>query len=115
MDCYDFIYRHNEVAYSHRVSDHALSVVTICPDSVKCESMLAIGDVVGNINILRVGESLKSSEDTEKKEVDDAYRREKERETQISKKRKKGGKKKGDKNNSDDVHPFDLDKLEMEF
>lgn len=93
LDCYDFIYRHNEVAYSHRVSEHALSCVTICPESSKCESMLAIGDEVGNINILRVGDSLRLFDEAERKEVDEAFKREKERETQIFKKRRKGAKK----------------------
>lgn len=76
--------------------------------------MLAIGDVVGNINILRVGDSLRLFDEQERKEVDEAFRREKERETQISKKRKKGGKKKERKNDEENL-PFELDKLEMEF
>ena len=102
------------MAYSHRVSDHALSCITICTESPKCESMLAIGDVVGNINILRVGDSLRLFDEGERKEVDEAFRREKEREAQISKKRKKGGKKK-EKKHDEEVVPYDTDKLEMEF
>jgi dynein intermediate chain 2 len=114
LDCYDFIYRHNEVAYSHRVSEHALSVITICTESPKCESMLAIGDEVGNINILKVGDSLRLFDESERKEVDEAFRREKERETQIAKKRKKGAKKTNKKGEEEAV-PYDTDKLEMEF
>jgi len=59
--------------------------------------MLAIGDVQGNINILKIGESLLRIDEQEKKEVDEVFRREKERETQISKKRNKRGKPKNTK------------------
>jgi len=76
--------------------------------------MLAIGDEVGNINILRVGDSLKLFDEHERKEVDDAFRREKEREAQIAKKRKKGAKKNTKKGDEEAV-PYDTDKLEMEF
>lgn len=85
------------MAYSHKVSEHALSAISICPESSKCESMLAIGDVQGNINILKIGESLLRIDEQEKKEVDEVFRREKERETQISKKRNKRGKPKNTK------------------
>lgn len=51
--------------------------------------MLAIGDVQGNINILKIGESLLRFDEQERREVDEAFRREKDRENQISKKRKK--------------------------
>jgi len=89
-------------------------VITICTESPKCESMLAIGDEVGNINILRVGDSLRLFDEMERREVDDAFRREKEREAQIAKKRKKGGKKVV-KRAEEEAVPYDTDKLEMEF
>lgn len=76
--------------------------------------MLAIGDEVGNINILKVGDSLRLFDESERKEVDEAFRREKERETQIAKKRKKGAKKTNKKGEEEAV-PYDTDKLEMEF
>ena len=75
---------------------------------------MAIGDEVGNINILKVGDSLRLFDESERKEVDDAFRREKEREAQIAKKRKKGGKKMAKKGEEEAV-PYDTDKLEMEF
>jgi len=76
--------------------------------------MLAIGDEVGNINILRVGDSLRLFDEAERKEVDDAFKREKERELQIFKKRRKGGKKQV-KRGEEEAVPYDTDKLEMEF
>jgi len=76
--------------------------------------MLAIGDEVGNINILRVGDSLRLFDEAERKEVDEAFKREKERETQIFKKRRKGAKKQV-KRGEEEAVPYDTDKLEMEF
>jgi hypothetical protein len=76
--------------------------------------MLAIGDEVGNINILRVGDSLRLFDESERKEVDEAFRRERDREGQIAKKRKKGGKK-VQKRAEEEAVPYDTDKLEMEF
>jgi len=76
--------------------------------------MLAIGDVQGNINILKIGESLLRIDEQEKKEVDEVFRREKERETQISKKRSKRGKPKNTKLDETEIE-YDTEKLEMEF
>lgn len=64
---------------------------------------MAIGDEVGNINILKVGDSLRLFDEMERKEVDEAFRREKEREAAIAKKRKKGGKKKEKKGEEEAV------------
>mmetsp|Transcript_28011 Transcript_28011/g.61727 ORF Transcript_28011/g.61727 Transcript_28011/m.61727 type:complete len:86 (-) Transcript_28011:35-292(-) len=75
--------------------------------------MLAIGDVQGNINILKIGESLLRFDEQERREVDEAFRREKERETQITKKRKKTKSKRVVKEEEDP--DFDTEKLEMEF
>lgn len=66
--------------------------MSICLETQKCDSMLAIGDVQGNINILKIGESLLRFDEGERRELDDAFRREKEREAQITKKRKKSTK-----------------------
>lgn len=76
--------------------------------------MLAIGDEVGNINILRVGDSLRLFDEAERKEIDEAFKREKERELHINKKRRKGAKKQV-KRGEEEAVPYDTDKLEMEF
>jgi len=76
--------------------------------------MLAIGDVVGNINILRIGESLLRFDEQEKRDVDEAFKREKDRENIISKKRKRTKPKKAAVN-TDESRTYDTEKLEMEF
>lgn len=78
------------------------------------ESMLAIGDVQGNINILKIGESLLRFDEQERREVDEAFRREKDREAHISKKRKFSKKPKRVIKDEDELD-FDTEKLEMEF
>lgn len=96
------------------MSDHALSSIAICPESPKCESMLAIGDVQGNINILKIGDSLLKFEDNnERIEIDGVWNREKNREASIIKKRKKVKNKKQVK--EEEHMEFDTEKLEMEF
>lgn len=102
------------MAYSHKVSDHALSAISICPESSKCESLLAIGDVQGNINILKIGESLLRIDEQERKDFDEALRREKEREAQISKNKRRKTKTKNQKADDGDIE-YDTEKLEMEF
>lgn len=76
--------------------------------------MLAIGDVQGNINILKIGESLLRFDEHERREVDEFFRREKDRETNLGKKRKKNiTKKKFEKQEEKDE--FDTEKLTNEF
>lgn len=73
--------------------------------------MLAIGDVMGNINILKIGESLVKIEEQEKTDFEASMRREQQREKMLSKPRKKKDK----KDNEEVLDEYDTYNLELEF
>lgn len=54
IDFYDYFARTNEVAFSHKVSDYALTCGVISGNSRLC----AVGDEIGNIHVLKLSGSL---------------------------------------------------------
>jgi len=107
LDIWDYYYRQNEVALSHKVSDAALTAIklnTIAgnavisnPELMKTQGKFAaIGDMAGTITLLELCGSLYKKDDSgnEKVVVDEIFKREtmKEKNLRILRNKKHGGK-----------------------
>eukprot|EP00611_Tribonema_gayanum_P022017 TRINITY_DN4346_c0_g2_i3.p1 TRINITY_DN4346_c0_g2~~TRINITY_DN4346_c0_g2_i3.p1 ORF type:complete len:599 (+),score=167.96 TRINITY_DN4346_c0_g2_i3:195-1991(+) len=58
VDVWDYYYRQNEVAYSHKVGDAALSSIAVQGSAQAGGRLVAVGDVNGTVSLLEVCESL---------------------------------------------------------
>mmetsp|Transcript_7473 Transcript_7473/g.22135 ORF Transcript_7473/g.22135 Transcript_7473/m.22135 type:complete len:150 (+) Transcript_7473:354-803(+) len=66
VDIWDYFYRQNEVAYSHKVGDAALSAVAVSTGNGR---LVATGDAQGTVSLLEVCESLATPQANEKNAI----------------------------------------------
>lgn len=57
LDVWDFYYRQNEVAFEHKVSDYALTKVSL-QEAHHGGSIAAIGDACGTVTLMQLSEPL---------------------------------------------------------
>ena len=83
VDVWDFFHRQNEVAYSHKVSDSALSSISIEGTTQSGGKLTAIGDVDGTISLLEVSDSLAVQQNNERQAINAMFERETKREKNL--------------------------------
>lgn len=86
LDCWDYNYRQTHPAYSHKVSEHALSCLSI-QGSVQSGGgrMIAVGDVNGTVSLLEVSDNLCTAQPNEKVSIGLLFDRESKREENLEK------------------------------
>ncbi len=80
MDVWDMSHNQNEVAYSHKISDAALSSISIAGTTQGAGKLVAVGDVNGTVSMLEVCDSLALPQLNEKSAVNAVLERETKRE-----------------------------------
>lgn len=81
VDIWDYYYRQNAVALSHKVGDQALSSIAVQGSTQSGGGRLvAVGDVNGNVSLLEVCESLAVPQANEKTAIGAMFERESKRE-----------------------------------
>merc|ERR1711991_673233 len=84
VDIWDYFYRQNEVAYSHKVGDANLSSIAVQGNLQAGGKLVAMGDVHGTVSLLELCESLASShQQTEKKAIELMFERETKQERNL--------------------------------
>lgn len=83
VDIWDYFYRQNEVAYSHKVGDAMLSSISVQGGNNDGGKLVAVGDVTGTVSLLEVCESLAVSQANEKKAIDLMFEREMKQEKNL--------------------------------
>lgn len=83
VDIWDFFYRQNEVAYSHKVGDVALSSISVQGNSQSGGRLVAAGDCNGMISLMEVSEGLATSQSNEKAAINGMFERETKREKNL--------------------------------
>jgi len=83
VDIWDYFYRQNEVAYSHKVGDSMLSSIAVQGSQGHGGKMIAIGDESGTVSLLEVCESLAVSQSNEKKAIELMFDREMKQEKNL--------------------------------
>lgn len=66
VDIWDYFYRQNEVAYSHKVGDSSLSAIAVSNGTGR---LVAVGDCNGTVSLLEVCESLAAPQANEKNAI----------------------------------------------
>lgn len=79
VDVWDYFYRQNEVAYTHKIGDVALSSIAVHPGG----KLIAVGDVNGTVSLLEVCDSLAISQPNEKSAIGAMFERETKREKNL--------------------------------
>ena len=86
VDIWDYFYRQNEVAYSHKVGDSQLSSMAV-QGTMQGQSsggkLVAMGDVTGTVSLLEVCESLAAPQANERKAIDLMFEREMKQEKNL--------------------------------
>jgi dynein intermediate chain 2 len=86
VDIWDYFYRQNEVAYSHKIGDSMLSSIAV-QGAVQSGhgggKLVAIGDVTGTVSLLEVCESLAVQQGNEKKAIELMFDREMKQEKNL--------------------------------
>lgn len=80
VDIWDYFYRQNEVAYSHKVGDSALSSIAVSNGSGR---LIAVGDSNGTVSLLEVCESLAAPQANEKNAIGAMFDRETKQEKNL--------------------------------
>jgi len=83
IDIWDYFYRQNEVAYSHKVGERGLSSVSVQGTTQSGGRLVAVGDVSGVVSLLEVCESLAHSQQNEKQAIAGMFERETKREKNL--------------------------------
>ena len=83
IDIWDYFYRQNEVAYSHKVGDAMLTSVAVQGTTQQGGRLIAVGDVTGTVSLLEVCESLAASQSNERKAIDLMFEREMKQEKNL--------------------------------
>ena len=73
VDIWDYYYRQNEVAYSHKVGDTNLSCISVSNQGGK---LVAVGDTTGTVSLLELCDSLVTSQANEKISIGNMLERE---------------------------------------
>jgi len=85
VDIWDYYYRQNEVAYSHKVGDANISSIAVQGSLTHGGKLVAMGDVTGTVSLLEVCESLATSQNVsnEKKAIEAMFDREMKQEKNL--------------------------------
>jgi dynein intermediate chain 2 len=83
VDIWDYFYRQNEVAYSHKVGDSDLSSIAVQGTLQHGGKLVAIGDNTGTVSLLELCESLAVSQANERKAIDLMFEREMKQEKNL--------------------------------
>jgi dynein intermediate chain 2 len=83
VDIWDYFYRQNEVAYSHKVGDAKLSSMAIQGTMQQGGKLVAMGDEHGTVSLLEVCESLAAPQANERKAIDLMFEREMKQEKNL--------------------------------
>jgi dynein intermediate chain 2 len=83
LDIWDYFYRQNEVAYSHKVGDITLSSIAVQGTMQSGGKLVAIGDTQGTVSLLELCESLAVSQTNERKAIDLMFEREMKQEKNL--------------------------------
>ena len=117
LDVWDISHNQNEVAYSHKVSDVALSSISIEGNTQSGGKLVAVGDANGTVSMLEVCDSLAHPQQNEKSAVNAMLEREAKREKNLEVlERDRQRKKKGEGEEREECNTLDgdqeLDELE---
>lgn len=87
LDCWDYNYRQTHPAYSHKVSEYALSCLSV-QGTVQTGGgkLIAVGDVNGTVSLLEVSSNLCTPQPNEKVAIGLVFDRESKREENLEKK-----------------------------
>ncbi|EGR31420.1 intermediate chain 2, putative [Ichthyophthirius multifiliis] len=120
MDVWDYYYRQNEIAFSHKVSDAPLTCIKINQSSAQsggnCAGKLcAIGDQDGTVTILELCESLYTMQPKEKDIINEMFEREyrKEKNLEQIKKQQELAKKGANKEITSQKEKWEKKKVDM--
>lgn len=82
LDVWDFFHRQDEVAYSHKVGNEALSTIRVKGGSIQGSGgkLVAVGDVEGTVSLLELCDSLAVQQPNEKAAIGNMLEREMKRE-----------------------------------
>jgi len=86
VDIWDYFYRQNEVAYSHKVGDASLSSISVQGGAANQDHggrLVAIGDVQGTVSLLEVCDSLTVPQSQEKQAISNMFDREQKQEKNL--------------------------------
>jgi dynein intermediate chain 2 len=83
VDIWDYFYRQNEVAYSHKVGDAALSTISVQGTTQGGGRLVAVGDVNGTVSLLEVCDSLAVQQQNEKTAINGMFERETKQEKNL--------------------------------
>ena len=83
VDVWDYFYRQNEVAYSHKIGDSALCSIAVQGNVRSGGKLVAVGDVDGTVALLEVCDSLAQQQANEKQALSGMFEREARREKNL--------------------------------
>ena len=83
VDIWDYFYRQNEVAYSHKVGDAPLSTISVQGTMQSGGRLVAVGDTNGTVSLLEVCDSLASPQPNEKAAINGMFERETKQEKNL--------------------------------
>ncbi|CAM9816421.1 unnamed protein product [Heterosigma akashiwo] len=83
VDIWDYFYRQNEVAYSHKVGDSPLSSISVQGHVQGGGRLVAVGDTNGTVSLLEVCDSLGSPQPNEKAAINAMLERETKQEKNL--------------------------------
>ena len=88
LNVWDFYHRQNEVAYTHKVGDAALSAIAVQGNTQAGGKLVAVGDANGTISLLEVCNSLSQPQKNEKSGMNNMFEREMRREKNLESRQK---------------------------
>ncbi|ETW06373.1 hypothetical protein H310_02649 [Aphanomyces invadans] len=94
VDVWDFFYRQNVAAYSHKVGDVPLSAISVQGNSQSGGKLVAVGDSNGMISLLEVSDGLAIPQSNEKAAINGMFERETKREKNLEAREKEQKRKK---------------------
>ena len=112
MHIWDYHYRQNEIAFSHKVGDNMLTSISVQnqPNANKFGSLVAIGDSEGTVTLVELCDALWEPQSNEKISIKQTFERETTREKNLQAARRMNEAKKGQKK-EDQIAPAREDKL----
>ncbi len=83
LNIWDFFHRQNEVAYSHKIGNAALSSIGVQGTTQSGGKLVAVGDANGSVSLLEVCDSLALPQHGEKAAINAMFERESRREKNL--------------------------------
>lgn len=120
LNVWDYYNSQNEMSYSHKIGNSALSAISIEGNTLGGGKLVAVGDVDGSVNILEVSDCLATPQAHEKSIISNMFEREskreknlevREREIKRAKALAEEQKKQSDTDGESEESPFDEDVL----